>query len=530
MSANTLITDVTELINIKESSQEIILSYLAERPNLHALVVDGGQVYYVKNNKIRLLKQLLRLVKTVTGEQPKTTEITESVYQSFLYSRRNVSAQTSPISRNKRVEELLIQALASGVSDIHLHAWQSGFIEGAGDESETVDNVASSWIRFRKHQMLISAARISYDEAYGIYRAAFTGEPYGRSNVDDRRGNDASFQYQHAGENYLIRLASVPDARGTSMTFRIRNAKESVVLDQCGYAEKQLEIIRKFATKNGGLLIIGGPTNSGKSTTLTALLAEMSNRAILSYEDPVEVLLPHVSHIQLRRDALNPEQDIRDLMLQTMRMDPDVVNVGELRDDLMVSFAKEKATEGKLTTGTTHCGKIVMCLTRLLQLGVSVDELAAPDTLIGIIAQKLVPLTCQECALPMPSNDELHSHYLKYLGDDLKYRNPQGCEVCNYTGISGQTLVSEVTEINRSIRTLISKQDWNGIVDYLWDNDIDTLHIDAYKKIRRGLLDPQIVEQRIDKFDQDNLRHLWGKQKTIKVLCDSKLEQEQICL
>ena len=81
MSANTLITDVTELINIKESSQEIILSYLAERPNLHALVVDGGQVYYVKNNKIRLLKQLLRLVKTVTGEQPKTTEITESVYQ-----------------------------------------------------------------------------------------------------------------------------------------------------------------------------------------------------------------------------------------------------------------------------------------------------------------------------------------------------------------------------------------------------------------------------------------------------------------
>jgi general secretion pathway protein E/type IV pilus assembly protein PilB len=530
MSENRLITDVTELIDIKESSQEIISSYLADRPNLHALVADSGDVYYVQNNKIRLLKQLLRLIEKITGKQPNTIEITESVYQSFLFSKQEIRAEISSISPNREVEELLVQAINLGVSDIHLHAWQSSFIEGASADNQNVDNVASSWIRFRKHQILLSAARISYDEAYGIYRAAFTGEPYGRSNIDDRRGNDASFQYPYRGENYLVRLASLPDARGISMTFRIRNAKESAILSACGYSEKQLGIISKFVRKNGGLLIIGGPTNSGKSTTLTGLLAEMTNKAILSYEDPVEVLLPYVSHIQLRRDVLDPEQDIRELMLQTMRMDPDVINVGELRDELMVSFAKEKATEGKLTTGTTHCGKIVTCLTRLIQLGINADELAAPDTLIGVIAQKLVPVTCQECALPMPSEHQIHSHYQKYLGGNIKYRNIEGCEACNYSGITGQTLVSEAIEINRSMRELIAKQNWNGIIDYFWDNDIDTLHIDALKKIQRGILDPQIVEQHIDRFDRENLRHLWGQQKTLKVLCESNSrDQEKLC-
>ena len=297
------------------------------------------------------------------------------------------------------------------------------------------------------------------------------------------------------------------------MTFRIRNAKDSVALSKCGYSEKQLVVLKKFSQKNGGLLIIGGPTNSGKSTTLTALLDEMPNKAILSYEDPVEVLLPHVSHIQLRRDGLNPEQEIRELMLQTMRMDPDVINVGELRDELMVSFAKEKATEGKLTTGTTHCGKVVMCLSRLMQLGVTVEELAAPDTLLGIIAQKLVPVSCQHCALSELEDLQIHTYYQTHLGGAIRYRNPQGCENCNYSGISGQMLVSEVAEINRPIRDLISQQNWNGIVDYFWHNDIDTLHVDALKKVQKGLLDPRIVEQRIDSFDEENLRHFWQSDK-----------------
>ena len=513
MIKSPLITDVTQLMAIKLSSREVILAYLSDRPNLHVLVSEQGDVYFVQNTHVRMLKQLLRLIVKTIGEQPKFYEITESVYQSFLSSKRTLTTETNAISRNKIVDELLMRAIDSGVSDIHLHAWQSGFIEGNSSASKNSENASSSWIRFRKHQMLISAARISYEEAYAIYRASFTGEPYGRSNIDDRRGNDASFQYQYKGENYLVRLASLPDARGTSMTFRIRNAKDSVALSKCGYSEKQLVVLKKFSQKNGGLLIIGGPTNSGKSTTLTALLDEMTNKAILSYEDPVEVLLPHVSHIQLRRDGLNPEQEIRELMLQTMRMDPDVINVGELRDELMVSFAKEKATEGKLTTGTTHCGKVVMCLSRLMQLGVTVEELAAPDTLLGIITQKLVPVSCQHCALSELEDLQTHAYYQTHLGGAIRYRNPQGCENCNYSGISGQMLVSEVAEINRPIRDLISQQNWNGIVDYFWHNDIDTLHVDALKKVQKGLLDPRIVEQRIDSFDEENLRHFWQSDK-----------------
>lgn len=509
MREDIVITDVTQIMTINLSSKENILRYLSERPTLHVLVSEQGDVYFVKNDNVRMFKQLTRLIAKVFEQKPELYEITESVYQSFLSSKKTSIEATSAVSRNHAVDELLIRAIDSGVSDIHLHAWQSGFVEGNSSASDNIENAASSWIRFRKHQMLITAARISYEEAYGIYRASFTGEPYGRSNIDDRRSNDASFQYQYKGQTYLVRLASLPDARGTSMTFRIRNAKDSVALSQCGYSDKQLMILKKFSQRNGGLLIIGGPTNSGKSTTLTALLDQMPNKAILSYEDPVEVLLPHVSHVQLRRDGLHPEQEIRELMLQTMRMDPDVINVGELRDELMVSFAKEKATEGKLTTGTTHSGKVVMCLSRLMQLGVTVEELSAPDTLLGIVTQKLIPVNCQHCALPEADDPQIHAHYQTHLGGTIRYRNAQGCQSCNYSGISGQMLVSEMVEINRPIRDLISQQNWNGIVDYFWDNDIDTLHVDALKKVQQGLLDPQVVEQSIDPFDTENLRHFW---------------------
>jgi type II secretory ATPase GspE/PulE/Tfp pilus assembly ATPase PilB-like protein len=85
----------------------------------------------------------------------------------------------------------------------------------------------------------------------------------------------------------------------------------------------------------------------------------------------------------------------------------------------------------------------------------------------------------------------------------------RGCKHCDNTGVSGQMVVSEVLAINQAIRNLIMQKDWGGIVDYYWENDIDTLHIDAYKKVIKGILDPQIVERGIDRFESENLRHYW---------------------
>jgi type II secretory ATPase GspE/PulE/Tfp pilus assembly ATPase PilB-like protein len=511
------ITDVTKILDIKLTDNTAIVSYIKRHEDLHALVTESGDIYYVKDKKRpRMINQLVRMVIKATGWSPKIIEITESVYQSFIGSTQTTKSQTwTPVTPNMGVEELLVSAIKQGVSDIHLHVWQETFVEGTGSADNGQKNAASSWIRFRKHQILISAARISYEGAYNIYRAAFTGELYGSTNIDDRKSNDASFQYQYKGMRFLVRLASLPEARGTSMTFRIRNAHDRIELVDCGYSHKQLDIINQFTKRNAGLLVIGGPTNSGKSTALTAILAEMADRAILSYEDPVEVLLPHVSHIQMRRDGPNAENAIRELMLQTMRMDPDVINAGELRDELMMSFSKEKATEGKLTTGTIHCGRVIMCLNRLLQLGMSIEEMAAPDALLGIVAQKLIPVICKNCALTEHPKSEVNSYYQQHLGDNIHYHNKQGCQSCDNTGISGQMVVSETLAINSTIRALIMQKNWAGIVDYFWDQEIDTLHVDALMKIHQGKLDPQMVEQSIDQFDSDNLRHHWRSKKPL---------------
>ena len=516
MLEKDIITDVTEILSIKLTDNTALVSYIKRHRDLHALITESGDIYYVKDSKRpRVINQLVRMVIKTTGWSPKVREITEAVYQSFIGTTQTNDQTWTPVTPNMGVEELLVRAIKQGVSDIHLHVWQESFIEGKNSPDNPQKNAASSWIRFRKHQILISAARISYEGAYNIYRAAFTGELYGSTNIDDRKSNDASFQYHYKGLSFLVRLASLPEARGTTMTFRIRNAHDRIELVECGYSEKQLKIIHQFTQRNAGLLVIGGPTNSGKSTALTAILAEMSDRAILSYEDPVEVLLPHVSHIQMRRDGPNAEESIRELMLQTMRMDPDVINAGELRDELMMSFSKEKATEGKLTTGTIHCGRVVMCLNRILQLGMTIEEMAAPEALLGIVAQKLIPVICEHCALSEHPQPQINDYYQQHLGGKIRYRNPEGCKKCDYTGISGQMVVSETLAINSTIRTLIMQKNWAGIVDYFWDEDIDTLHLDALNKIHQGKLDPQIVEQSIDRFESDNLRHHWREKRTL---------------
>jgi len=515
MAEQQIITDVTQILDIELTTVTAIVSYIKRHEELHTLVSASGDIYYVSNKeRPRIVNQLVRIVIKATGWSPTIFEITESVYQSYKGKIDSTRSQKSAlVTPNMGVEELLISAISDGVSDIHLHVWQESFIEGRSASDNEQQNISSSWIRFRKHQILVSAARISYEGAYNIYRAAFTSELYGCTNIDDRKSNDASFQYHHQGKRFLVRLASLPEARGTTMTFRIRNAEDRVDLIDCGYSSKQLDIIDHFTNRNAGLLVIGGPTNSGKSTALTAILAQMTDRAILSYEDPVEVLLPNVSHIQMRRDGADAEQAIRELMLQTMRMDPDVINAGELRDELMMSFSKEKATEGKLTTGTIHCGRIIMCLNRLLQLGMSIDEMAAPDALLGIVAQKLIPVICKDCALPEHPEPKIHNYYQTHLGGEINYRNPEGCNSCGNTGISGQMVTSESLAINSAIRALIMQKDWLAIADYFWDQEIETLHVDALMKIHQGKLDPQMVEQRIDSFDSDNLRHYWHKEK-----------------
>ena len=149
------ITDVTEILSIKLTDNTALVSYIKRHRELHALVTESGDIFYVKDSKRpRIINQLVRMVIKTTGWSPKVREITEVVYQSFIGTTQANDQTWTPVTPNMGVEELLVRAIKQGVSDIHLHVWQESFVEGKNAPDNPQKNAASSWIRFRKHQIL----------------------------------------------------------------------------------------------------------------------------------------------------------------------------------------------------------------------------------------------------------------------------------------------------------------------------------------------------------------------------------------
>lgn len=500
------ITDPSQLADLVQTDNAEIRGYLQARPGLHALVDLKYRIYAVSQpHARRMLYELTDLVGRIYEKKPELQEITESVFSTL--SKKPQQASFSKISKdkardgNQRVEELLEQAINLGASDIHVRAWHSG-----------------AAILVRVNQMLQPLAlNLSYEDTMLIIRSIYSARCYGEASFKADDVCDASFQYTNAARNtYMVRLNSVPDVRGTTMVARLRNPHEIIDIRHSGYHDSQLQASRRIMSLNGGLMLYTGPTNSGKSTSTTAWVSEIPvERYVLEIGDPIEVHLPRVTHVELKREGEGADARIARVFAATVRQDTDVLVLGEIRDQLTAAASESMAIQGKFVLSTLHTESVTTAVPRLIELGVSDNVVHAPGFLVGLVSQKLIPLTCQACASKEPSDAGIpHQHYQKHLlGDlpgELRYRNPEGCAACRYTGIGGQTLVAEVLEISKPVRALIAARDYDAIEDYMWENGILNKHRHALLKVREGLLDPSIVESRINPFTPDNLRGEWA--------------------
>jgi general secretion pathway protein E len=353
-------------------------------------------------------------------------------------SLKSISEDTSPVVR--LVRSTLYDALKAGASDIHLEATPTGLA-----------------IKYRIDGVLVSigAAQGTDTAEQTISRLKVMSE----LDIAERRvPQDGRFKVQLNGRDIDFRVSIMPNIHGEDAVLRILD-KESLTsqaaglsLDVLGFEADTLRRIRRLAREPYGMLLVTGPTGSGKTTTLYGALSEINNGRdkIVTIEDPVEYQLPGVLQIPVNeKKGLTFARGLRSIL----RHDPDKVMVGEIRDPETAQIAIQAALTGHLVFTTVHANSAFDVIGRFTHMGV--DPHSFVSALNGVVAQRLLRLTCPRCSAPhQPAAAELADAGIK---DPQRYRFRQGkgCPECRGTGYRGRKAVAELLLLNDELRELI---------------------------------------------------------------------------
>jgi general secretion pathway protein E len=276
-------------------------------------------------------------------------------------------------------------------------------------------------------------------------------------NIAERRlPQDGRIQLRQEGRDVDIRISTVPTVHGESVVMRVLN-RDDVTLDlgSLGFDSSSAETMRTLLNAPHGMILVTGPTGSGKTTTLyTALhMLNSPDRKVITVEDPVEYQLEGVNQIPVR-----PSIDLTfsNALRAIVRQDPDVIMVGEMRDTETARICVQSALTGHLVLSTVHTNDAAGCVTRLLEMGV--EDYLLTSTLNAVIGQRLVRRLCMKCResyRPLPAITKR-----LIFGKDLDEKEvmlyrPKGCDACNQTGYKGRIAILEMLVMNDAIRTLV---------------------------------------------------------------------------
>ena len=280
------------------------------------------------------------------------------------------------------------------------------------------------------------------------------------SNLDiaeKRLPQDGKFIFP--AQNIDIRISTIPVLFGEKVVLRLLGNKENLLnLNQMGFSKMNLKYFKDMISASSGLIVITGPVNSGKSTLLYASLNYLNrlDTNIITIEDPVELNLDGINQMQVNQKA---GMDFAVALRASLRQDPDIVMIGEIRDEVVAKQAITTALTGHLVLTTLHTKNALGVPARLIDLGVSPVMLSI--ALLGMTSQRLVRKICPKCKVSYkPSENSLEALLLGkgfYLGMDL-YKG-EGCKYCNYTGFLGQIALQEILRPTEKMRYLISRDD-----------------------------------------------------------------------
>ena len=336
------------------------------------------------------------------------------------------------------VSGLLFEAIRSGSSDLHIQPYEDTLL-----------------VRFRIDGVLFDVFELSLTHREEI---ASRVKVLGGMNIAERRLPQDGRATVRVGERVIdLRISSVPTSHGERVVIRLLDKSARLYsLEELGMSRETYERFRKLISVEHGLILVTGPTGSGKSTTLYAALKEINSkeRNILTLEDPIEYGLEGISQIGISgRKGMTFASGLRSVL----RQDPDIIMVGEIRDRETAVLAIQSALTGHLVFSTLHTNDAASAVTRLLDLGI--EPYLVSSSLVGVMAQRLVRRVCESCA----KNYEPSPGELEDLGvgeedrEAFLAREGEGCPSCRETGYRGRVGLFELLTVTDSVRRLIGK-------------------------------------------------------------------------
>lgn len=340
------------------------------------------------------------------------------------------------IDSTRLLDSILDAAIRCCASDIHIEPYPDFFR-----------------IRFRIDGLLRTDAQAP-DTAQG---QALIGriKVLAQLDISQRRlPQDGKFAFSFGSSLYDIRVASFPCVQGEKIVLRLlARSAATRTLNDLGLPPSLVSHLKKIAQLETGFFLVTGPTGSGKTTTLHALLSAMDTRErnIVTLEDPVEYLLPGITQAQIFPElGFNFQTALRSVL----RQDPDVIMVGEIRDKATAQMAIEAAFTGHLILSTLHAADAPGALVRLLEMGI--DPFFVSAALAGIIAQRLVPLLCQHCRQVRPASAQERASLHHYDIDLSSVYFSSGCSHCHSTGTAGQRGIFQFLPMSSALRLAIN--------------------------------------------------------------------------
>ena len=442
---------------IENDMISLITEEFARNNNVMPMKLENGILYVAMDDPLNIV--LINDLEIITGYIVEARISTSSDIRNAIdqyYSKKTAEKAVEDFTKEFAIDEqeidqnllreinkapvvrlvntIILQAAQSKASDVHIEAEE--------------DNLR---IRFRIDgdlQEIMKPAKQTHGAI--VTRIKIMAS----MNIAERRlPQDGRIETEVNGKKYDLRVSTIPSIYGEKVVIRMVDRTSFLIgKNELGLSDHDLNLFNEITKNTNGIILITGPTGSGKSTTMYAMLNELNDarKNIITIEDPVEYRMKGVIQSQVNHKA---GYDFASGLKSMLRQDPDIIMVGEIRDVETALIASRAAITGHLVLSTLHTNNAVSTINRLIDMGVQPYLVAS--TIVGILAQTLVKKNCPHCSVPyLPSEEE--KQLLGLHGEDVELFKGLGCSQCNKTGYLGRTAVFEIIKFDSHARGIVN--------------------------------------------------------------------------
>jgi type II secretory ATPase GspE/PulE/Tfp pilus assembly ATPase PilB-like protein len=494
---------------IDPSAIRLIPKDLARRYQLLPLSVDAGSKHFtiaiadpdniIALDQVRaLLKDEYRLITQVASE----SDILHAIdrYYGFELSIDGILHEIEPGETEQHaalagvsefsqpvvrlIDALLTEAVQHNASDIHFEP-ENSFLR----------------IRYRMDGVLhqVRSLHRSYWPAMVVRLKVMSG----MNIAETRAPQDGRISLRLSGRPIDFRVAAHPTAHGENVVLRILDRQKGIVaIDQLGLEEGTLDMLKRIIAKPEGIVLVTGPTGSGKTTTLYSILSHLNTEAIniMTLEDPVEYPIQMIRQTSVSEAA---KLDFANGIRSMMRQDPDIILVGEIRDNPTAEMAFRAAMTGHQVYSTLHTNSAIGAIPRLLDIGILPDIMAG--NIIGVIAQRLMRVLCPHCKQSF--RPDAAERRLLGAGDDedITLYRAAGCDLCQRRGYSGRIAIMELLKMDSDLDDLVAhRASIRELKQAALDKGFRPLAQDGLRRVRQGVTSLSEVARVVDMTDRMN--------------------------